>query len=92
MDNTLGKINPKKEQMFHPTAKIREDTNAEDEDCLIEEHRKTYREQFKVKPKLREKCTEEYENFSKISSLLTNRLRKLLKSNCAPKKSKIDIT
>jgi hypothetical protein len=92
MENTLGKINPKKEQMFHPTNKVREDTKAQDEDCLIEEHRKTYREQFKVKPKLREKCTEEYENFSKISSLLTNRLRKLLKSNCAPKQSKIDIT
>jgi len=43
MENTLGKINPKKENMFHPTFNVREDAKHEEEDCLIEEHRKTYR-------------------------------------------------
>ena len=91
MENTLGKINPKPEQMFHTNSDVKENIKTEEDDCLLEEHRKTYREQFKVNPKLRKKNTEEFEQFSKISSLLTNRLRKLLKSNCAPKQSKIDI-
>lgn len=36
---------------------------------------------------MRELCTQEYESFAKISSLLTGRLRKILKNNCAPRSS-----
>jgi hypothetical protein len=40
---------------------------------------------------MRELCTQEYENFAKISSLLTGRLRKILKNNGMGKKSMINI-
>lgn len=52
----------------------------DERDCLIEEHQKEYADQFKVVPHIREMCNQEFENFSKITTLLTGRLRKILKN------------
>jgi hypothetical protein len=60
-------------------------------DCLIEEHQKEYADQFKIVPHMRELCTQEYESFAKISTLLTGRLRKILKNNGVGKKSIVSI-
>lgn len=40
---------------------------------------------------MREICEKEYNSFAKISSLLTGRLRKILKNNCAGRNSIVTI-
>ena len=49
------------------------------------------REHERKKTNLKEKCDKEYEKFKKVSSMLTARLRRLLKNNCGPKHSKVDV-
>lgn len=94
IENTLSKITPKNDQFFKKNQlKIKEVKPQSEEsrqprerDCLIEQHQKEYADQFKVVPHMRELCNQEYESFAKISSLLTGRLRKILKNHGTAKK------
>jgi hypothetical protein len=60
MESTLGRIGSKKDAMFRINSELKETSKNEDEDCLLEEHRKIYRAKTRKILNIREKGNEEY--------------------------------